>query len=130
MCMACSNLWTKHEFLKGDAANIEIVRIGVSKQSITVEVVIDDGTAVKGIDYVGPSYNITFSNVETSINISISTKWYIKIELSNSTFGTKIAKCTNSGVIRFLSKTVINFIDIEILYSVISYLNYYRNTNC
>lgn len=54
----------------------------------------------------------------------------IKIELSNSTFGTKIAKCTNSGVIRFLSKTVINFIDIEILYSVISYLNYYRNTNC
>lgn len=60
--------------------------MGGSNESVAVEVVIDDGTAVENIDYVH-SQNIIFSNGENNKNISITTLNNGNYELTNKTFG-------------------------------------------
>lgn len=61
--------------------------MGGSNENVAVEVVIDDGTAVEGIDYAGHSQNITFSNGENNKNISITALNNGNHELMNKTFG-------------------------------------------
>lgn len=113
-----------YETKKGETVDIEIVRLGGSNESVTVDVVIENGTAFEGIDYVGRSQSITFNENEVSKIISIPIIKYRKEILTNTTFGFQIAECSNLGILGFMTKTVINIIDEEIPYSVLTFINY------